>query len=167
LNETHTLLHEFLCGATRVAVLGAGSVLRGDDAAGMVLFERLAEHFEGMDDVRCFPGETAPENYSGSIRRFSPSHLIVADAADFDHPAGQIFAIDPNDVGGLSCCTHMLPLKVMLNYLVQETGTRLLLLGIQPQSMEFEEPLTDAVASAVDELYNAIVSAVEEHLKTE
>ncbi|MCE5236015.1 MAG: hydrogenase 3 maturation endopeptidase HyCI [Clostridiaceae bacterium] len=155
-------LRDFLSGAERLAVLGAGSTLRGDDAAGMVLIEYLTERFGAKENMRCYPGETAPENYSGSIRRFAPTHLLVVDAADMGFPSGEVFPIDPNDVGGLSCCTHMLPLKVMLTYLAEEIGAKLLLLGIQPESMEFEAPLTAKAEAAVNALYEAVAEAAGE-----
>jgi len=156
------LLCDFLSGAERLAVLGAGSTLRGDDAAGMVLTERLQERFIDAKNIRCYPGETAPENYSGSIMRFYPTHLLVVDAADMGEMPGAVFPVDPKDVGGISCCTHMLPLKVMLTYLAQETGAKLLLLGIQPKSMEFEAPLSVEAEKAVDELYEAVAEAAGE-----
>jgi hydrogenase 3 maturation protease len=156
------LLREFLSGAERLAVLGAGSTLRGDDAAGMVVTERLQERFIDAKNIRCYPGETAPENYSGSIMRFCPTHLLVVDAADMGEMPSAVFPVDPKDVGGISCCTHMLPLKVMLTYLAQETNAKLLLLGIQPQSMEFEAPLSVEVEKAVDELYEAVADAAGE-----
>ncbi len=159
MNDLKKLLCEFLSGAERLAVLGAGSTLRGDDAAGMALTERLTERFEENENIRCYPGETAPENYSGSIKRFRPTHLLVVDAADMGQTPGAVFPIDPNDVGGISYCTHMLPLKVMLTYLAQETGAKLLLLGIQPKSMEFEAPLTIEAEKAVDALYEAVAEA--------
>ena len=162
MNDLKKLLCEFLSGAERLAVLGAGSTLRGDDAAGMVLIERLQERFINAENIRCYPGETAPENYSGSISRFCPTHLLVVDAADMGEMPGAVFPVDPKDVGGVSCCTHMLPLKVMLTYLAQETGSKLLLLGIQPKSMEFEAPLSAEAEKAVDALYEAIVETAGE-----
>lgn len=162
MNDLNTLLREFLISAKRLAILGAGSTLRGDDAAGMVLIERLQERFINAKNIRCYPGETAPENYSGSISRFCPTHLLVVDAADMEEVPGTVFPVDPKDVGGVSCCTHMLPLKVMLTYLAQETGAKLLLLGIQPKSMEFEAPLSTVAEKAVDALYEAIVDTTGE-----
>lgn len=162
MNDLKKLLSDFLAGAKRLAVLGAGSSLRGDDAAGMMVLERLQARFENAKNSRYYPGETAPENYSGSIRRFAPTHLLVLDAADMGRPGGEIFEVDVNDVGGLSCCTHMLPLKVMLAFLAEEMGAKLLLVGIQPESMEFEAPLTEAAEQAVNALYEAIAEAAEE-----
>lgn len=82
-------LSQRLKGATRIAVLGVGSDLRGDDAAGLLAvseFKRQRAAFSRSHGqrarrshpiVKCFIGGTAPENSLGAIRRFQPSHLIV------------------------------------------------------------------------------------------
>ena len=155
------LLKDFLEGAAKLAILGVGSTLRGDDAAGMAAADILLERYGAMENIRVYHGETAPENYSGSIRRFAPSHLLVIDAANLDRPVATIAPIDLNDVGGLSCCTHMLPLKVMLGYLADETGMKVLLMGIQPKSLGFEDPLTQEAQAAVKTLCGALCEAVE------
>jgi hypothetical protein len=46
----------------------------------------------------------------------------------------------------------MLPLKVLINYLVGDTGAKAALLGIQYQSLEFDAPMTPEITSAVDRL---------------
>jgi hydrogenase 3 maturation protease len=144
--------------AQRLAVLGAGSTLRGDDAAGMRIVEALQAEFDlkQYPQLLLCPGETAPENYSGKIRQFQPTHFLVIDAADVNAPPGSIVEIRPEDVGGPTFCSHMLPLRVMIRYLSQETGTDVTLLGIQYKSIEFDTGMTDEVQAAVNELSCAL-----------
>lgn len=145
-------LSERLKGYKRLAVLGVGSVLRADDAAGMHIVQNLTERIDPQlyPNVRFFPGETAPENYSGKIRQFMPTHLLIVDAADVGLSPGSIADIRPEDVGGPSFCSHMLPLKIMIDYLVAETGTAVTLLGIQYQSLAFDAPMSPAMEQAVE-----------------
>jgi hydrogenase maturation protease HycI len=161
-------LKEWLDGAQRLAIVGVGSTLRGDDAAGMCVVERLAGEYPEESNPRLLfcPGETAPENFSGKIRAFNPTHLLLIDAADIGLAPGEIVEIAPEKVGGPGFLSHMLPLKVLVTYLAGDTGTKALLLGIQYQSLEFDGPLTPEVASAVDNLCDALRCAIGECWKS-
>ena len=154
METVYAFLKDRLMDAGRLAVLGAGSTLRGDDAAGMRVVEELQAEFDlkQYPQLLFCPGETAPENYSGKIKQFCPTHLLVIDAADVNSPPGSIMEIRPEDVGGPTFCSHMLPLRVMIRYLAQETGTDVTLLGIQYKSIEFDTGMTDEVQAAVNEL---------------
>jgi hydrogenase 3 maturation protease len=158
LDAVYAFLKERLMDAQRLAVLGAGSTLRGDDAAGMRIVEALQAEFDlkQYPQLLLCPGETAPENYSGKIRQFQPTHFLVIDAADVNAPPGSIVEIRPEDVGGPTFCSHMLPLRVMIRYLSQETGTDVTLLVIQYKSIEFDTGMTDEVQAAVNELSCAL-----------
>jgi hydrogenase 3 maturation protease len=88
-------------------------------------------------EVRVFIGDTAPENLTGEIKRFQPTHLIIIDSADFDAKPGEIRFIDINDIGGTSFCTHMLPTSVLTDYLLKSFKFEVVTIGIQPKSLLF------------------------------
>jgi len=152
------LLKGKLRGARRLAVLGAGSTLRADDAAGIRAVEQLQDSFapDKYPELLCCAGETAPENFSGKIRRFRPSHLLVLDAADLGLPPGAVREIPVQCVGGPTYCSHMLPLRVMIDYLAGETGCAATLLGIQYQSLAFDGGMTAPVRDSVAALCAAL-----------
>lgn len=158
MDDIYQFLQQKLSGCTRLAVLGAGSVLKADDGAGMYAVEKLQEACPSAEypNVRFYPGETAPENYSGSIKRFCPTHLLVIDAADVGRTPGSFVDIPPEDVGGPTFCSHMLPLRVMLDYLAAETGAQVTLLGIQHKSIIFDTDMTPEIRNAVDLLCEAL-----------
>jgi len=166
LDAIYAFLKERLKKAQRLAVLGAGSTLRGDDAAGMCIVEELQAAFNAEQNPQILfcPGETAPENYSGKINQFCPTHLLVIDAADIGETPGSIVEIRPEDVGGPMYCSHMLPLRVMIRYLAQETGADVTLLGIQYKSIAFDTGMTDEMRAAVDELSGALKRVIRELL---
>ncbi len=138
----------------RVVLLGVGAELRGDDAAGVLIAERIESlHFP---DVRALAGGTAPENLTGEIRQLSPSHLIIVDTADMGEEPGTIRLVDPKEIGGMSFGTHALPLSVLAGYLAHETGCAVSIMGIQPRSLEFDAGLTPEVAQAVEEAVQAL-----------
>ena len=64
-----------LASAKKVAVLGIGSDLRGDDVAGMLTAEKLFKLVakKSTSRLKIFFGSTAPENLTGDIKRFNPT----------------------------------------------------------------------------------------------
>ena len=106
--------------------------------------------------VQCIAAGPAPENSTAAIRRFKPSHVIIIDAAEMGAEPGTTRLIDPAAAGGASFATHGLPLSVLAGYLAAETGCAVILVGIQPRSLEFGETLTPAVAEAADALVTAL-----------
>jgi hydrogenase 3 maturation protease len=161
MEDLHAFLVERIGGFERLAILGVGSVLRADDAAGMEVVRIVEERLlPARPDVCLFGGETAPENFSGSILRFAPTHLLIVDAADIGIAPGHFADICPEDVGGPSYCSHMLPIKIMVDYLVQETGAKVTLLGIQYRTLEFDGAMSPEVTAAVDTVCDALVRVI-------
>jgi len=160
--DVRAFLDEWMEGATGLAIVGVGSMLRADDAAGMHVVERLSEEFppEKFPRVLFCPGETAPENFSGKIRAFHPSHMLVVDAADVGNEPGEISLVPHERIGGPAFLSHMLPLKVLINYLAVDSGVKTALLGIQGQSLEFDGEMTPPVAAAVDSVCDALRAAI-------
>ena len=82
-----TELKNRLKAAKRIAVLGVGSELRGDDVAGMLVAGAVQKKSK---KIRVFLGATAPENLTGEIIKFKPTHLIIVDTADIKEKPGTI-----------------------------------------------------------------------------
>jgi hydrogenase 3 maturation protease len=136
----------------KIAFLGIGSSLRGDDAVGLYLVTALEKHL-GISperELQFYVGETAPENFSGVIRAFTPTNLIIFDAAELETPPGTFAIIDPAQIGGISFTTHTLPLNILIAYLATVTGCATTVIGIQPKSLAFTSPLSPEVKAAAD-----------------
>ena len=146
----------------KIAILGAGSVLKGDDAAAMVLIEQLSETLKDIPEVLLIAGSTAPENFTGLIKSFQPDRLFIVDAAHLEEEPGSIGIIEPELIKGLSFSTHMLPFSIMVNYLLQETGCKISVIGIQPLTTEIGLELSEPVKKAVDELTDVFTSLIKE-----
>lgn len=133
-----TILKQKLENPQRVAILGVGSDLRADDIAGILAsqhIEKIAAKKTPPPELRVFIGATAPENLTGEIKKFNPTHLIIIDSADLNDKPGQIAVLDPKHVGNPSFCSHSLPLEVMTNYLLQSCNFEAIIIGIQPKSL--------------------------------
>jgi hydrogenase 3 maturation protease len=138
-----------LKGATRIAVLGVGSELRSDDVAGILVAEALIKACPGRSDLLVVKGYSAPENLTGPIIAFEPSHLVVVDCAELDSPPGTIRLFPIEDVGGVSSNTHSLPLSVILGYMLGSRACEIIVVGIQPKRLDFDgKPSREALSAA-------------------
>jgi len=135
-----------------VALLGVGSELRGDDVAGMLVAENLQKAASKINKkirFKVFLGGTAPENFTGTIKDFKPTHIVIVDSAEIGKPAGTVTVFDPDETVNVSFSTHSLPLKVMSDYLRADINCTIIIIGIQPKSMKFGEPPTKEIKQAV------------------
>lgn len=135
----------------KYAVLGIGSALRSDDAAGMYFIELLGNLVQ-QDDLLLIAGSTAPENFTGVIKNFAPDRLIIVDAAHIGLLPGEVKVVPACDISGVSFSTHMLPLSVMLKYLESETGCDVLFIGIQPKCTDQGLCMSDEVKKGTEHL---------------
>jgi len=144
-------LQASLKGAAKVAVLGIGSDLRGDDISGIIAVQELEKKADSISRTipfKTFLGYTAPENLSGEIRKFSPTHLIMIDTADIKKKPGDIMVFTAESAGGMSFSTHKLPVKVMAEYLKSSIGCEVIIVGIQPKTLDFGKPVSKVVEDA-------------------
>jgi hydrogenase 3 maturation protease len=129
----------------RVGIVGIGSDLRGDDAVGPFLVRRLAAILQESETRLMVDAGPAPENYTGTLRRFGPDLVILMDAAEMKQAPGSIQLIPWQDSIGLSASTHSLPLHLFAKYLEQELKCEIVLLGIQPFNIGIDAKLHDAL----------------------
>jgi hydrogenase 3 maturation protease len=116
----------------KLAIVGVGNESKGDDAAGVLAIRKLSD----LQGVLVLEGGTSPENVTPPLRRFSPSWVIFVDSVDFGGRPGEFRVFDPLKTSGSHISTHTLPLSLLSKYLEVELGARVLLVGIQPKSLE-------------------------------
>ena len=154
-------LSSFLKGADRVAIVGVGSGMRGDDAAGIEVVRGLRYKLKSSK-VLLIEGGVAPENFTSHIRRFKPSHVIFIDATDFGAEPGEVILAEPEAITGQSISTHTLPLSILADYLREQTRAKIMLLGIQParaqMGAEMSEPIKDTVEKVNEALLRELSS---------
>ncbi len=113
---------------------------------------RLKQELPECDDLLIIEGATAPENFTGLLRRFRPQRVLLIDCAEMQAEAGEIAWLLWEQVDGLSSSTHTLPPTVLADFLLAELGCSAALLGIQPGTTAFDAPMTPAVQAAVDQI---------------
>lgn len=143
-------------GALRLAVLGVGQVLRGDDAAGVLtaqrLCARLADRPRGPAPLLVIEAGVALENTLAELRRFAPNLALVVDAVAADMPVGTVRLFSPYGSLNTAMSTHALPLDLFARYLWRELTCPTVLLGIRTGQAEWGAPPSPGVAHAADEI---------------
>lgn len=132
-------------------LLGVGNTLHSDDGAGPF----LADLFKESGTIFSFNCGTAPENFTGVVKKLKPNLLIIADASLMGLRAGEYRIVPKEKVHDTSVGTHMLPLTHLIDYM-SEYVPEIILIGIQPKSLEDGDSLSPEVASALDELHKTI-----------
>jgi hydrogenase 3 maturation protease len=139
-------------GTPRLAVVGIGNELNGDDAAGSLVARALHEHtnFAGIYRLLVIDAGVAPENITGDLRTFKPGLIVFIDAADLGEAPGTVRWIAMDEIDGMSASTHRMPLSMLSQYLTLELACDIVLLGIQPASVEMGLGLSYPVRHTVE-----------------
>ncbi len=142
----------------RFAVLGLGNDLKGDDGVGFYVVDRLRKAL--ASDANMLLIKTAvPENHVRQLRDFSPSMLIIVDAADFGKKPGKTRVIEERQISSVFISTHTTPLTLFLKLYQadQPTKSGVTIIGIQRKSSEFGQPMGEAVRKAGDLVASTIL----------
>lgn len=137
--------------ARRVAVVGIGSDLRADDAAGVEVVRKLRRHLTSPNILLIDAGVT-PENFTADIKKFGPSHVLMIDATDLGLEPGTASIVNLSAITGPSIFSHRLPLSIFADYLRAQTKTKIVLLGIQPANARIGKTMSEQVKKAIDEV---------------
>ncbi|MEJ0095005.1 MAG: hydrogenase maturation peptidase HycI [Methylocella sp.] len=136
---------------SRNVILTVGNSLMGDDAAGPLLGELLAEMpAMGWDVV---DGGSTPETEVRHVRALRPDCVLVVDAAEMDLPPGEFRLVDDDIIAErFFMTTHAMPLTFLMT-LLREFVADVRLLGIQPSLVAFYYPLSPEVKQAVERIH--------------
>ncbi len=142
-------VREFLKDAKKTAVIGIGSELRADDWAGCMITEKLR-----TKKAKAYTSGTTPENFTFAS---DCSHVILIDAAHFAQSPGSIgYFEDPSIIGETN--THKAT-TLFMKYL-KNSGCRTLLIAIEPENLEFEGKMSEAVKKATERVKKELEEAL-------
>lgn len=141
--------------ANKTVILCIGNRLKGDDAAGCIVYDLL----RGKIKAEIIDAGTVPENYIGRIIKKTPQSIILIDAIDFSAPAGSIKLFSPSHTESFSISTHSVSLKLFCDCVGNEINCRFFLIGIQPGRTDLNTSLSDSVRDAVSGLAAELIKA--------
>ena len=131
-------------------LLGIGNALHGDDGVGPF----IAQSFQAPG-WRSMDAGDAPENFISLVRRETPARVVLVDAAQMGCEPGGLRRIPKEKIRDVAWGTHGLPLSHLTAFL-EELGPEVVLLGIQPVSLEEGEFLSPAVEKAARHLIDLL-----------
>ncbi|MPM60796.1 Hydrogenase 3 maturation protease [bioreactor metagenome] len=143
-------------------MVGIGNELNGDDAAGILVAQKLWAGAEIPANCLSIVAGSLPENASGPLRRFGPDLVIFVDAADSGLPSGTVSWLAEDQIGGFSASSHTLPLTVLGGFLRNELGCHIEYLGIQPQSIEYLEGVSETMIQSIDRIVQELQNKLTE-----
>jgi hydrogenase maturation protease HycI len=135
------------CAGSRIALLGIGNEFRRDDAVGLEIIDRLASFIDNRSILLVKCRET-PESFTGHVKRFGPSCVVLLDAADFNGLPGEARIFELDELEGIEITTHRPSLALLAEYLRSETAADIFLIGIQPEDREYGERLSKSARRA-------------------
>ena len=141
-----------------VLILGVGNRLRGDDAIGPLLLDRL----QGKVNVPLIDAGDVPENYLGPIEESGAELVLVVDAADMGAKVGDAAIFDIEQVKGKSVSTHTANLSLLFQVIPPEKRPQVIMLGIQPGNTEFGQGLSEPVRATMESLVELLVLSLSE-----
>ena len=130
----------------QMLVVGVGNPMRGDDVAGLILAERVAEKLE-LEYLRC---EEVPENYVGKMLDDPADTILLVDAVDMKQAPGEIGLLAPDELADNGISTHNCSVGLLAKVLAGVKDKKMLILGIQPQNLGWGQPLTPLITEAID-----------------
>ncbi len=139
----------------RIVFVGVGNRLRGDDAIGPAIVDALKGRVPHAIDAGI-----APENYTGMIKRLRPLAIIFIDALDFGGVPGSVALIESWEIQRYGASTHGLSLEVAMDYLREETGADVFLIGVQPERIGEGEGLSPSIVKHIKKLAAMLIKAI-------
>jgi hydrogenase 3 maturation protease len=139
----------------KVLILGMGNTLRGDDGAGPYLIKQL----KGRVDATLLNGEDEPENLLGQITGIKPDYILIVDSVDLSANPGSVALLEGDQLERRNLFTHKASLKLFIECLKGETGANVLVLGIQPKSIEIGRAISSEVKESLGHLRDILIRA--------
>lgn len=141
--------------ADRIVFVGVGNRFRGDDAVGPMIIDLLAGIVPHAIDAG-----SAPENVTGMVKKLKPKVIVLIDALIFkDASPGSAFLVESDEIAqkGFS---HTLSLDFVMDYLKEDTGADVFLIGVQPGWIGEQEGLSAGMAGKLATVAEAIHRAI-------
>jgi len=134
----------------RVAIIGLGNIIRGDDGLGPKLIELLKEK---KIKAALFDCGTAPENYIFPILSTSCETIVLIDAASMDSEPGSIKIFDLDKITNVSFSTHSPSPRLFTDLL--QTGRdnlNIFIISVQPKTTVLGGHMSKEVLKGLDVL---------------
>ena len=138
-------------------ILTIGNTLKGDDAAGPILAEKL----KPLIPDHIIDAGTTPENYIQPIINKNPRILLIIDAINFDAEPGSIKLFPPEKIKSMAVSTHAPSPQLFLDVIKSSISPQIHFLAIQPAQTELGAPLSEPIQQAIDSVAKIIAELLQ------
>ena len=143
----------------RVVVLGVGNVLMADEGVGVHAVERLQSRFRLAEDIEVVDGGTTGMELLPMLH--GADQLIIVDAVRVGKPPGSVVRLEGDEVPAFfktKLSPHQIGVSDMLAALKFGGGApaRVVMIGVQPVSLELSMDLSPEVAARLDEVVGLV-----------
>ncbi len=148
-----------------VLVLGIGNLVMGDDGVGVLVAQQLQQRYRFPDNVEVMDGGTLGLDLLPKLENIS--NLIMIDAVETGKPAGTCVRLYGEELPialETKLSPHQMGLKDLLavSSLMGHTPKEMVLIGVQPGSIDMEIGLTVEVEAQLEILIANVLSELKE-----
>ncbi|BDH46734.1 hydrogenase 2 maturation endopeptidase [Salmonella enterica subsp. enterica serovar Choleraesuis] len=148
-----------------VLITGIGNLLLSDEGVGVRAVEALEARYRFPDGVDLLDGGTSGMELLEAMA--SRKLLIVIDAVRSDYPPGSVFVLEDEEVPAFfsqRVSPHQLGLAdvLMALKLTDEFPQRLVLVGIEPESLAPGMSLSDCASKALELAVEQVISLLQQ-----
>lgn len=155
-------IRSFIAAADRLIILGIGNPEKGDDALGPFCTDLIKASLDKdlPHHVKIINAGVMPENHTGDIRKFQASHVLMIDAVIYGKTPGSIFKVNPERIGNEDISTHRMPLSMLASFINDNIGAHVIIIGIEPKTIDFDTKISKIVCKSVKILNNIIIASL-------
>jgi len=151
-------------GKIDLLILGIGNLIMSDDGIGVRVIRKLRENYIFPELVTLLDGGTLGLDLLPALE--GRSHLVIVDAVETGGKPGEIVRLTGSDIPVAiehKLSPHQMGVKDLLavSALMGHEPAEIVMLGIQPGSIEMGENLTEEIEKKLDELCLMVLEELE------
>jgi hydrogenase maturation protease len=148
----------------KILVLGIGNLVMSDDGVGVKVVQRLQREYRFPPCVELMDGGTLGLDLLPKLENID--RLIIIDAVETGRKAGTCIRLTGDELPialETKLSPHQMGLKDLLavSQLMGHSPREMILIGVQPGSIEMDTELTPDVEAAVDVLVSNVLNELE------
>jgi len=134
-------------------IITIGNSYRSDDGVGPYIAQKISKYKKNFTVLNA---EDQPESIVDRAVRLKPGRVVIIDAADFGGMPGEIRLIEKKDIPDTSLSTHSFSPNIIAAIIEEDTGADVHFLGIQPESIQLREGLSEPVKKAAKRIISCL-----------
>jgi len=150
-------LKNWFSNANKIVIAGIGNEIRKDDFVGVKIVREIRNKV-CSSKIFLIECETVPESYIEPIIKFSPSHVLLIDAALLGLEPGRCKLVDVKQLAKYpAISTHALPLRIFCELIEEMTQAKIALLAVEPKEVDCGEGLSPELEETSNKVVDTLL----------